>query len=239
MSMRKRVPVALSVALTSALVAACASYRAHEPHQRQLTVAPDPVPCADGTPGSCLSITDADGDSWITYVDEIEGFTYEPGYTYHILVEDASEVAEMEADTPPRPKLIQVISREASGAPAPVLDADLDGTRWRLSSVGPSGYTEAEWQASGITVEFDVAKGRLSGSTGCNSYSATVSAAGDDLAVSAPIATRRACPSPTASGLEHEYLENLAKVTAFAVAGDNLDVSQSDGGGMAFHAAGP
>ena len=70
--MRTRVSVALSVALTGALVAACASYRAQEPHQRQLTVAPDPVPCADGTAGSCLSITDADGDSWITYVDEID-----------------------------------------------------------------------------------------------------------------------------------------------------------------------
>jgi hypothetical protein len=106
-------PAALAIA---ALLAACTTYQAHEPHERRLTIAPDPVPCADGTPGSCLRVTDARGDSWITHPEEIEGFTYEPGFAYELLVEEPSQVAEMEAATTPRLRLIRVVSKQASGS---------------------------------------------------------------------------------------------------------------------------
>ena len=135
-------------AIGAALVlAGCAAYEAREAHERRLTIAPDPVPCADGTPGSCLRVTDAEGNSWITHLDEIEGFTYEPGFTYELLVEEASEVAQIEAATPPRLRLIQVVSKEASGEAPTALNADLGRTRWRLDRVAPSGHAAADWAA--------------------------------------------------------------------------------------------
>ena len=191
---------ALRATLAAALLAACTAYQAHEAHQRRLTIAPDPVPCADGTPGACLRVTDALGDSWITHLDEIEGFTYEPGFTYELLVEEPSQVAEMEAATPPRLKLIQVLSKQASGAPSQALTADLGGSRWVLSAIEPSGHSAADWAASGITAQFDVWGGRLSGFAGCNNYSAALSVAGDQMQVSPPAATRKACPSQTGDG---------------------------------------
>jgi hypothetical protein len=116
---------AVRATLAGAFLAGCAAYQAHEAHQRHLTVAPDPVPCADGTPGECLRITDAEGDSWITRPDEIEGFAYEPGFTYELLVEEPSEVAEIESPTSPRLKLLRVLSKEESGAPRQALRDDL------------------------------------------------------------------------------------------------------------------
>ena len=130
-------PAGLAIA---ALLAACTDYQAHEAHERRLTIAPDPVPCADGTPGSCLRVTDADGDSWITHPEEIQGFTYEPGFAYELLVEEASQVAEMEAAAPPRLKLIRVVSKEQSGELGRALDDDLGGHRWVLTAVEPSGH---------------------------------------------------------------------------------------------------
>jgi heat shock protein HslJ len=226
----------LSAAVAAALLAACTAYRAHEAHESRLTIAPDPVPCADGTPGSCVRVTDAEGDTWITHPEEIEGFSYEPGFAYELLVEEPSQVAEIEAATPPRLKLIRVLSREASGEPSRVLDADLGGSRWVLSAIEPSGHSASDWAASGITAQFDVWGGRLSGFAGCNNYSAALTVAGDRMQVSQPAATRKACPSPTVMALEQEYLERIAKASAFTVTDDRLQLSLSDGSGMAFRA---
>jgi META domain/Domain of unknown function (DUF4377) len=217
------------------LLVACAS-PSHE--QRRLTIAPDPVPCADGTPGACLRVTDASGDAWITHLDEIEGFAYEPGFAYELLVEAPSEVEQIESATPPRLRLIRVLSKEESGAPRQALRDDLGRPRWVLSALTPSGHPERDWAGSGITARFDVWGGRLSGFAGCNNYSAGLRVAGDQIQVSQPISTRKACPGGMVMELEREYLERLPKATAFAVAGDRLELSLGDGSGMEFRAAG-
>jgi heat shock protein HslJ len=227
---------ALRATLAAALLTACAYQAAHEAHERRLTIAPDPVPCADGTPGSCLRVTDEDGDSWITHQDEIEGFAYEPGFSYELLVEEASEVADLEAATPPRLRLIRVLSKEASGAPGRTLDTGLGRSRWVLTVIAPSGHAASEWSASGITAQFDVWGGRLSGSSGCNNYSAALAVSGDQLQVSPPASTRRACASEAATALEQEYLERIATASAFTVTDERLELSLSDGGGMEFRA---
>ena len=54
------------------------------------------------------------------------------------------------------------------------------------------------------------------------------------LQVSPPAATRKACPSQTVIELEQEYLERIANASAFTVTDDRLQLSLSDGSGMAF-----
>jgi heat shock protein HslJ len=107
-----------------------------------------------------------------------------------------------------------------------------------LTAVEPSGHAAADWAASGITAQFDVWGGRLSGFAGCNNYSAGLSVAGDRMQVSPPVSTRKACSSETVMALEREYLERIARATAFVVADDRLELSLSDGSGMAFRKAG-
>lgn len=229
--------VMLATVASVAGLAGCA-YQAYEAHQRRLTIAPDPVPCADGRPGACMRVTDAEGDSWIAGLDEIEGFAYERGFAYELLVEEPALVAEMEAASPPRLKLVRVLSREASAAPRQALPEDLGRSKWVLSAVDPSGHPAADWAASGITAQFDVWGGRLSGFAGCNSYSAEFTVAGDRIEISPPASTRKACPSELAMALEREYLERLGRADAFVISDDSLELSLSDGSGMAFRKAG-
>jgi heat shock protein HslJ len=217
------------------LLLACAS----QPHERVLTIAPEPVPCADGTPGACLRVTDATGDAWITHLDEIAGFTYEPGFTYELLVEEASEVTEIESASPPRLRLVRILSsREASGRAREAPPDELGGSRWVLSGLAPSGHPEADWAKSGITAQFDVWGGRLSGFAGCNNYSAGLKVAGDRIQIAQPVSTRKACPGGMVMELESEYLERIASASAFVVSADRLELSLADGSGMVFHAAG-
>jgi len=212
----------------------CAQY---EPSQRRLTVAPDPVDCADGTPSACVRITDDSGDIWITRPQEITGFNYEPGFTYELLVEDPSQISEAESGDAVRPRLIRVVSKKAGGASGQMLTKRLDQGEWLLVSVSPSDYAAVQWAASRITARFDLGAGRMSGFAGCNDYSAALAVSGDQVQVSAPASTRKACAPSTVMDLEQEYLTRIAKASAFAVTPGRLELSLSDGSGMEFRSA--
>jgi heat shock protein HslJ len=106
-----------------------------------------------------------------------------------------------------------------------------------LASISPSGHTEAEWAASRITAKFDLGSGRLTGFAGCNDYFASITVTGDQIQVSQPSSTRKACSPPTVMELEQEYLMRIAGATAFTVTASRLDLTLSDGSGMAFRAA--
>ncbi len=214
------------------ILAGCAQY---QPAERRLTIAPDPVDCADGTPGACVRVTDDLGDVWITRPSEITGFTYEPGFAYQLLVEDPSEVSVAELGDTVKPTLIRVLSKQAGGASEHKLTERLDQGEWVLARVSPSDQTEAEWAASGITARFDLGRGRLSGFAGCNSYFASLAVTGDRIQVSDPGSTRKACAPETAMALEQEYLTQIAKAATFAVTPGRLVLSLSDGSGMEFH----
>ncbi len=232
---RIAVGIGLAVsALAAGLMAGCAQ---NEPTRQRLTVAPDPVDCADGTPGTCVSITDTAGDVWITRPGEITGFTYEPGFTYELLVEEPSQVSEVEAPELPRLTLIQVVSKQAGGASEQSLTGRLDQGEWLLANVSPSDHAAAQWAASRITARFDLGAGRMSGFAGCNDYFASLTVTGEQIQVSEPGSTRKACAPQTVMDLEQEYLTRIARATAFAVTPGQLELSLSDGSGMEFHSA--
>jgi heat shock protein HslJ len=225
-----------ALVLALALVpAGCAPY---EPSQQRLTVAPDPVDCADGTPSACVRVTDASGDTWITRPAEITGFTYQPGFAYELLVESPSEVNEVQSADTARPRLIRILSKKSGGASEQTLITRIDRSEWSLVRIDPSDYPAAQWAGSRITAKFDLGTGRLSGFAGCNDYFAALAVSGDQIQVSAPGATRKACNPPAVMDLEQEYLLRIAKASAFAVTPDRLELSLSDGSGMEFRSAG-
>lgn len=232
-------PINLGAAAIAAvlILTGCAEFAKYEPIQETMTIAPDPVDCADSTPGACIRVTDASGDVWITRPDEIAGFTYEPGFAYQLLVEQPSEVSEIESPEPLRPRLIRILSKQAAGQSGQQLTEGLDQRAWLLATVSPSDHAEAEWAASGITARFDVPGSRLSGFAGCNNYSASLTVAGEQLEISQPASTRKACSPETIMVLEQEYLARIARATEFVVTSDRLELTLSDGSGMEFKAA--
>jgi heat shock protein HslJ len=233
---RSAVGIDLGVTALAAglILAGCAKY---EPTEQRLTVAPDPVDCADGTPGTCVRVTDGSGDIWITRPGEIVGFTYEPGFAYELLVEEPSQVSEAESPTPLRLTLIRVLSKQAGGASEQKLTERLDQGEWVLAAVSPSDHPEAAWAASRITATFDLGAGRLSGFAGCNDYFASLAVTGDQIEVSKVGSTRKACAPETVMALEQEYLTRVAKAASFAVTPSRLALSLTDGSGIEFRSA--
>ncbi|MCZ8184418.1 MAG: META domain-containing protein [Beijerinckiaceae bacterium] len=98
-----------------------------------------------------------------------------------------------------------VMVRLASAEPFP----DLTANGWLvagLSGKPPAGATPP-------TLRFDAA-GRVSGSTGCNRFSARFVLDGPLLAISAAATTRMACPKPLMMQ-EAAFLRALGEVTTF------------------------
>lgn len=122
---------------------------------------------------------------------------------------------------------------EVPGAEAP----DLAGTEWVLTFyLLPDGAITNPWPGNEITARFDDA-GTMSGSTGCNEYSADFAVSGaydpfedgvrdenDGQAVSISLTgvTERACEEQNWMEQEGEFLDNLTGTTHWFVARETL-----------------
>jgi heat shock protein HslJ len=204
------------------------------PVERELTIAPAPVACAGDPPATCLSASEPSGDTWLMRSDEIEGFAYEPGFTYEVLVEDPPLSQEMAVV--PRLRLIRVVSKEPSAGAA--VQGPLARGEWRLQSItaaGPGAQPQA-WPDSEITASFHVGGGWVDGFAGCDRYIGALAVDGEKIKISAPTTTQELC-AREAAGRQRTYLQTLAKALSYTVTGDSLELTLLDGGRMQFRAA--
>lgn len=116
---------------------------------------------------------------------------------------------------------------------APATDAepmpDLAGTRWSVLALDEG----AEAVAAGpivATLEFDPAAGRVSGSAGCNRYSASASVDGSKVVFGPAAASKRMCADPTGvMAFEVRFLAALSRVVQARATGDRLELRAADG----------
>jgi heat shock protein HslJ len=98
----------------------------------------------------------------------------------------------------------------------------LVGTHWLLSD------TEA-LPTDGVSVTAEFADGRMSGSSGCNTYSAPFTVDHPSLTIGPDIAsTLMACDAGPAE-VEIAYLEALPKVAEYQINGETLTLRDADG----------
>lgn len=114
-----------------------------------------------------------------------------------------------------------------SGVPGEADGGALETGTWRLIGyAGPDGELLAVPEEVEATARF--AEGRISGSTGCNSYGGGYEIAGDHLEIGPLAMTRRACPPPQ-SDVEQGFTAALAVAARYAIAGDTLDLLDTAG----------
>jgi len=104
----------------------------------------------------------------------------------------------------------------------------LEGTSWKLASLlSAKGGAFPPLPGTEITALFQ--GGKVTGSAGCNSYSAPYKVAGDKLTITTPAATtRKACPQPT-TDQETAYLTALGSVATYKIDGDKLELRNAAG----------
>lgn len=113
--------------------------------------------------------------------------------------------------------------------PAPILDQRvLAGTDWRLISLGPAGAETEVVTGTTVTSKFGE-DGRVSGSTGCNTYSGTYDVRGDTISFGRLISTRRACLDQNANEQERRFLAALETANRFRLSSNRLTIFSDRG----------
>ncbi len=129
-------------------------------------------------------------------------------------------------------------SSGASRAGSPAAPATLEGTPWTLTA-----YTGTDGKSAPVpaTVEATAtfADGKVTGSAGCNTYTASYTVSGQKLTIGPAATTQMACPPP-ASVVEAAFLAALGNVASYAIDGSTLELQGSDGkAGLTFVATTP
>lgn len=123
-----------------------------------------------------------------------------------------------------------VSSNAAQSSPtAPAAPAGaLQGSRWRLQSMGARGAEKNVEGTAPLLLQFE-AGGKVSGSGGCNTFGGTYKVSGQNLTISELVSTLRACTDETIGEQESRYLKALQQVTRFTLAGDSLMIEYGEG----------
>jgi heat shock protein HslJ len=125
---------------------------------------------------------------------------------------------------------LEVTFTDRAGAePArPLLD-----TTWALNTVVGAGGTASSVPA-GVTARIAfTADGRVTGNTGCNSFSGTATVTGDRVTFGDLASTRRACIGAGGS-VEADMLRVLQGTVTYRIEGDRLILEAADGSGLQF-----
>lgn len=111
--------------------------------------------------------------------------------------------------------------------PPPVTDP-LSGTRWNVVNYNDGSAIVTLLPGTAATMGFDA--GRVSGSSGCNTYQAGYTVNGNAIAIGAPAATGIFCAEPAGvMDQEARFLAALQSATAFRVVGSQLELTTAGG----------
>ena len=107
--------------------------------------------------------------------------------------------------------------------------SSLAGTSWSVVNINNGRQAVVGMVSSStVTMAFDTA-GRVSGTTGCNRYTAAYNADGNTLRLSSVAATRMACADPAVDEQEQAFLRAIESVATLGFEGDRLVLRDKDG----------
>jgi len=191
------------------------------PTEKTVYVGPYLVECEGVAPQQCMLVKDDPEGDWTLFYDRIEGFDYEEGYEYELLV------SEQEIDNPPADAssikwtLVEVVSKTAS----------LEGTNWVLDS-----YLNSEGVLAGLLPDTQISAkfqdGQVSGNAGCNSYFGSYELGDGSLEIGMLGMTEMYCFPEEVMDQEGQYLADLGRAASYKLEGDRLEIADAEGNTM-------
>jgi len=100
----------------------------------------------------------------------------------------------------------------------------LEGTTWVLAK-----KTELGAELGDVVVSATFADGKVSGSSGCNTYSGPYKVDGDKLTIGPNLLSTQMACGPAETAVEKVVLERLPKVASYSIAGTTLTLADAGG----------
>ncbi len=185
-----------------------------------LFVGPNRRPCMGVAPMLCLLVKEAPEDPYSLFYSTIQGFEFEPGFEYELLV-NRQTVPNPPADASSfRWTLVEVVSKTPV---APT--AELEGTTWQLLAfLDSNGMVSMPRVESTILLQ----NGEAGGQGGCNMFFAPYTLDGALLTFGPAGSTMMACEE-SAMAQEQAFLANLEKVASYQIVADQLQMADESG----------
>ncbi len=190
-----------------------------------LYVGPELQDCVGVAPMQCMLVKENPDDEYQLFYSQIQGFTFEPGYEYELLVM-VEDVPNPPADAPnKRYTLVEVVSQTPVAAGE--TGVTLEGPTWELE-----GYVNADGEMTEVLPDAAVtavfADGSVAGSAGCNRYFASYTVDGNSLTIGAAGSTMMMCPEPIMAQ-EAAYLAALSAAASYQIVDGKLEIADADG----------
>lgn len=174
-----------------------------EVQSKMLIVADHLENCVGVGPQSCMLVKENPDDEWTYFYDQIEGFEYEEGYIYELLVNEIP-VPNPAADASSlRYELKNIISK------TPTLINDDLIKEWTVIKI-----KGLEQLSSSPTMIFEKEDTKVAGFAGCNNYFSTYKVSGNELSFAPVGATRKLCPDMS---VEDNFFKNLPNIARFEI----------------------
>jgi heat shock protein HslJ len=159
--------------------------------------------CVGVGPQSCMLVKESPEDDWTYFYDQIEGFEYEEGYSYELLVTEIP-VPNPAADASSiRYVLKNIISKVPSLNPNKLIK------KWTVIKI-----QGLEQLSASPTMTFEKEDAKVAGFSGCNNYFSTYTVSENELSFGLVGATRKLCPDMS---VEDAFFKNLSNITRFEI----------------------
>ena len=199
---------------------------AAEGEQKTIYVGPELVDCVGVAPQKCMQVKENPEDEYILFYDQIEGFEYEEGSEYQLIISE-EQVEDPPADASSiKWTLVSVESKE------PVADSDtvqLVGTDWLLDSYLTQEGEMVEPLAGTYTSAY-FEDGQVNGKASCNGYFGGYQVEGNSISIGPLASTEMFCGNPPGvMDQEFAFLSAMGSAADYAIEGEQLFISDADG----------
>ena len=199
---------------------------AAEGEQKTIYVGPELVDCVGVAPQKCMQVKENPEDEYILFYDQIEGFEYEEGFEYQLIISE-EQVEDPPADASSiKWTLVSVESKE------PVADSDtvqLEGTDWLLNSyLNQEGEMVEPLAGTYTSAYFE--DGQVNGKASCNGYFGGYQVEGNSISIGPLASTEMFCGNPPGvMDQEFAFLSAMGSAADYAIEGEQLFISDADG----------
>lgn len=188
--------------------------------QMLMIVAPQMVRCGDNGSQQCLQVKFDPEEDWQVLDTSIDGFDYVPGYRYTLLVEELDTQAPPTQSANAQFMLVQVQDQTEEVVAAA---QNLEGVTWVLTAMGDVSAPQGVLEKIQVTLMYNSADSRLSGSGGCNRYFGDVEINADQLVFTAgPMGMGRMACSEQVMAQENQFVQMLGRAERYAIDGSTL-----------------
>ncbi len=199
---------------------------AGESVEKTVYVGAELVDCVGVAPQKCMLIKENPDDEYTFFYDQIQGFDYEEGYEYELVI------SEGRVENPPADASSlkwTLVSVESKEPVAPSNAIRLENTDWILVSYLDQGGEMAEpIPGSNSSARFE--DGQVNGNAGCNGYFGSYEAEGSNLSIGSLASTEMFCENPPGvMDQESAYLAALGSAATFSVEAGQLYIADENG----------